>query len=247
MKVLIATPTMWGLAKSLFVATLLDTVFDLQANGVQVRYLIHDGSDITLARNILASLFFEDASCTHLFFVDSDMQFAGSLCRRMIGLDKPFVGAAYARRSLDLEALRRNWGRDIPLEDALALAHSYTTRLAPGEVSVTGGACRVDAVGFGAALVRRDVLEKMIAAGAARVVHDNAFTRQHGLKHGLYGFFDPLPDAEGGSLPEDWSFCARWRESCGGEVWAVVDADVGHVGDMRYGQPYVRKLRHGVA
>jgi hypothetical protein len=105
MKVLVATPTMWGLAKSAYVGTFLDTVFDLQANGIGVRYVLHDGADITLARNLLASLFYEDITCTHAFFIDSDMQFSGSLCRRLISLDKPVIGAAYAKRSLDLVPL----------------------------------------------------------------------------------------------------------------------------------------------
>jgi hypothetical protein len=30
------------------------------------------------------------------------------------------------------------------------------------------------------------------------------------------------------------------------ELWAIVDADIKHVGEMRYGQPYIRKLRQGV-
>ena len=245
MKVLLATPTMWGLAKSAYVGTLLDTVFDLQANGIGVRYVLHDGADVTLARNLLASLFYEDITCTHAFFIDSDMQFSGSLCRRLMSLDKPVIGAAYARRSLDFATLRRYWGSDMAFEDALALAHTYTTRLSGDRVSVKDGICEVDGFGFGAALIRRDALETMVARGAARIVHDNAYTRQHGLSRGLYNFFDPLPDSSGGALAEDWSFCARWKEQCGGQVWAVVDADVGHLGDMRYGQPYFRRLRQG--
>ena len=87
----VATPTMWGLAKSAYVGTFLDTVFDLQANGIGVRYVLHDGADITLARNLLASLFYEDITCTHAFFIDSDMQFSSRLCRRLISLDKPVI------------------------------------------------------------------------------------------------------------------------------------------------------------
>jgi hypothetical protein len=182
-----------------------------------------------------------------LLFVDSDMQFAGSLCRRMLALDKPVVGAACTKKTLDLDVLRRHWGGDLSFDDALAIAHQYTLRLPPGPLHISDGVCQVDGFGFGVALIRRDALERMVSMGAARLVRNDANTRADGLPHGLYNFFDQLPSPHGDLLSEDWSFCQRWKEQCGGELWAIVDADIGHIGEMRYGQPYVRKLKHGLA
>jgi hypothetical protein len=43
-------------------------------------------------------------------------------------------------------------------------------------------------------------------------------------------------------MGEDYSFCHKWREGCGGDVWALVDANVRHVGDMAYGVPFLNHL-----
>jgi len=52
---------------------------------------------------------------------------------------------------------------------------------------------------------------------------------------------------DGDSLSEDYSFCKRWRSMPGSEIWAVVDEPIGHVGDMVYGAPYLKRLLQGKA
>jgi hypothetical protein len=86
----------------------------------------------------------------------------------------------------------------------------------------------------------------MVELGIARIKRNDSLTSSLGLKNGLYNFFDPFILPDGDYRGEDFSFCERWREGCGGELWAIVDADIKHVGEMRYGQPYIRKLRQGV-
>ena len=44
-------------------------------------------------------------------------------------------------------------------------------------------------------------------------------------------------------LPEDFSFCERWRGLCNGEVWAVADEDVDHIGEFTYRGNYVEFLK----
>ena len=97
-KILIATPTMGGSVKNPYVSTVLDTITDLHSLGIEGRHLFYDGAEVFFARNFLSSAFMEDASCTHLFFVDSDMQFSGSLCGRMLAMGKPVIGAGRIRR-----------------------------------------------------------------------------------------------------------------------------------------------------
>ena len=44
---------------------------------------------------------------------------------------------------------------------------------------------------------------------------------------------------------EDMAFCERWRELCGGEVWALVSRKIGHIGEMVFDTPYIEKLKGG--
>ena len=47
-----------------------------------------------------------------------------------------------------------------------------------------------------------------------------------------YAFFDTMI-ADGESLPEDYSFCRRWRD-IGGEIWIDLDSRFSHVGNYVY-------------
>jgi len=48
-------------------------------------------------------------------------------------------------------------------------------------------------------------------------------------------------------MAEDYSFCKRWRSMPGKEIWAIVDEPIGHVGDMVYSAPYLKRLLQGKA
>jgi hypothetical protein len=53
----------------------------------------------------------------------------------------------------------------------------------------------------------------------------------------VYNFFGARPEdaTKGEHVSEDISFCRRWRVDCGGEIWALLDAKIGHIGDYAYG------------
>src|SRR4051812_3457683 len=57
------------------------------------------------ARNYFASRVLNEASYTHLLFVDADMGFAPILIEHMIAANKPVVGCVYPKRQLDLGKL----------------------------------------------------------------------------------------------------------------------------------------------
>jgi hypothetical protein len=52
-------------------------------------------------------------------------------------------------------------------------------------------------------------------------------------------FFDSMDNPNSGRMSEDLSFCYRWREMCGGEVWAAVGHEIEHVGQYSYKSNYL--------
>jgi hypothetical protein len=42
---------------------------------------------------------------------------------------------------------------------------------------------------------------------------------------------------------EDFSFCQRWRTLCNGTVWALADANIGHIGEFTYQGNYLEHLK----
>jgi hypothetical protein len=237
--VLIGTPTAGGAVKVQYTHTIANTVRDLTRNGIGVDYLTFDGPDNAIGRDYIASHMLEKGH-SHLFFIDSDMWFDGSLCRRMIGFGKPLIGCVYAKRKLDFRIVEQNLGRaSHRIDDALALSLDYNVVLPEGPLHVDNGLCRVDAFGMGAVLIQRQVFETMIDKGASTMRRAGAAL---GLSEPRYDFFCHVPGPDGEMMGEDYSFCLKWREGCSGDVWALVDADVRHVGDMAYGVPFLKRL-----
>jgi hypothetical protein len=197
--VLIATPTP-GEVKASYTETVARTLINLTSGGIGVAYMFAEGGDIIIQRNNLAARFLNQPRATHLFFVDGDMTFESTLCRRMLDADKPIIGAVYSARQY--------------LPDGKLVWYVFK-----------------DVIPLGAALIRRDVFETMIARGVAvRQEHVYGTTP-------VYNFFGPRPQdaATGQHYSDDHSFCRRWTIDCGGEVHPVTDAEVFHVGNYKYG------------
>ena len=246
MRVMIATPTAGGSVKAHYAATLFKTLSAIRDAGWEAQFLSLDGSNIAAARNYFGNLLLRRPDFTHLLMVDSDMSFDGAVPCRLLRSDKPVVGAAYSKRNMDLRAFAeaaRN--PELALGDLAALALRYNVRLEPGRVEVRDGMCRADGMALGCSLIRRDALENLVAAGVVRLRPDRILDGL-GLEGPVYDFFGEITLDDGDRLSEDYSFCKRWRSIPGSEIWVLVDALVGHVGDMVYGAPYLNRLRQGL-
>ena len=249
--VLIATPTAGGVVKAFYATTLLKTVIAVKDAGWGVDFVTVDSSYISRARNYFAHLLLRQPHFTHLIMIDSDMSFEGHVICRLLRCDKPVVAAVYSQRRMNMVAFAeaaRN--PELALADltALALEYNLQPELEAGarQLKVIDGMCRVNHVALGCAVIRRDALESMIAAGTVRLRPDR-FLQKSGLEGPFYDFFCEITLEDGDSLSEDYSFCKRWRSMPGSEIWAVVDEPIGHVGDMVYGAPYLKRLLQGKA
>ncbi len=232
--ILIGTPTR-GDVKAAYAKTIFGVQRDLIAAGHDVDLLFTRGSDVIYQRNVIASFFLERQDFTHLLCVDDDMDFRSGLPRRMLSMNRPLVGVTYPWKRIDLATVVRIARETaIPTDEVVTRAQQYVFRACDQPPQIVNGACQASGVGFGVALVQRSTLSGMIEHGAVREQRDRR-TQAEGLRGSLYGFFDKVDD-----LGEDFSFCRRWTDM-GGEVFCILDEDVGHVGDIRYGRPLLAR------
>ena len=166
--------------------------------------------DIADSRNILATIFLDATDCTHLLMVDADMQFEPDLVLDMLAFNYPVVGCLYPTKTYPLKFVMN--GRADPQE-------------------IRRGFLRVDGVGAGVMLIRRDALEQL----KPHVISDPRIE-----KHGASGilkeynvqrllrYFDIYDDGEH-RFSEDLAFCRRWTD-IGGEIWAAMNHKVIHIG-----------------
>lgn len=156
---------------------------------------VHTGRQ-ALAEEALA------AGADYTFWLDSDMRFPKDALVRLLMHEKPFVACNYPKRGVPPEfvAIKR-----------------VTTKDDPGEVFKTlpdsEGLEEAEAVGFGCALIRRDVFERM----------DKPW------------FFFRWDQETGKHVGEDVFFCQRARES---GTAILVDHDLSkeitHTGSFDY-------------
>lgn len=248
-RVLIATPTAAGIAKSLYVTTLFKAVLALKDEGWNPEFILFDSSYISRARNYFSNLLLRQADFTHLVMIDSDMSFERHIIPRMLKSGKPVIAAAYSQRQIDLNAFAqaaRN--ANLSMTDASALALRYNLQLEPEpgsrHVKVIDGMCRVRQIALGCSVIGREALDSMTTAGVVKLRPDR-FLERSGIEGPFYNFFDEITLEDGDILSEDYSFCKRWRSIPGNEIWAVVDEPIGHVGEMIYQAPYLNRLLMG--
>lgn len=253
-KVYIATPCAHDMVVSYYASSIFYLARVLEKSGITADIQLLSMSDLELSRSVLASRFLAEPSYTHLLFVDSDMSFEPKLIQRMLDFDEDFVSTICVRRGLNLERVIRH-ARQHPEEsaDVIMSRCSDYVGLIRGETSAEeeariniksiGGFVNAIQTGMAVCLLKRRVLEEMVARGV--VVTDGKPSAISPWPVPYYAFFHKEKISQSSSFSEDLSFCRRWTIGCGGTIWACVDTAVGHHGTFAFAGAYVEKLKAG--
>ena len=208
-KLLVCTPAYGGLMNFEYVTSLLLLERAAREASIEVHFqFLANESLIQRARNFLCD-FFMKSDCTHLMFIDADIQFDPADVLRMMATDVDLIGGVYPKKMLhwermgtlstaQLTALQR--GDQSPLLDVV-----NTSIL---ESDVVKQIDRVRWVGTGFMLIKRVVMERMQANNPERTFLANG--------QRMFTYFDCALWNDT-YLSEDYYFCERWRE-LGGTV-----------------------------
>jgi hypothetical protein len=248
-KILIATPA-YG---EMFYAPYVNSVIGLQKllsrNNWGSAFATIAYADIVESRNFLLTHFYDNTDATHLLFVDADMGYEPKLIGEMVRIDKPIVGVIAPKRQIDLDRLAELARNGAPTKRAIARSHSFLIRPAKGASKSPSipGFVHVEGCGAGILLIKRDCIKTMLERLPA--LSDTAASKTSPLALAkkltrLIRAFDPLT-VDGARLSEDFSFCHRWRQQCGGEVWANISHEITHVGLQRFSGRYADAMTSG--
>ena len=228
--ILVATPCFGGLVHHgymLSICKLMDRAAD---EGFSIELAIMAGDAlITRARSVLVARFLDQSEATHLLFVDADVAFEPEQVTRMLRFDRDFVAALYPIKSVDWAAVPR---RVVDGETLASAGLTYVgSPLEPSQACVEDGFAKARYAGTGLQLLRREVLDRLVAAHPElrfKSVHTLAGAIPQ--SENLYALFDPHIDADTGEyLSEDYAFCRRWR-ALGGDIWLDLRSKVTHIG-----------------
>jgi hypothetical protein len=194
------------------------TIMAMQ-NGINFQIdTLSNESNVNRARNSCAAKFLS-GDCSHLMFVDADIQFNPQDIVKLINHDKDIVGGIYPQKTLPPKMVLNT--------------------LNNGEHE--GDLIEVGTLGTGFMLIKRSVFEKMIEEGATPYVDAIGLSPKENSNQ--YDFFQCTIDSNGRYLTEDWSFCRRWRQ-LGGKIWADTTIALAHVGYYRF-QPDIGAIKIG--
>lgn len=194
------------------------TIMAMQ-NGINFQIdTLSNESNVNRARNSCAAKFLS-GDCTHLMFVDADIQFNPQDIVKLINHNKDIVGGIYPQKTLPPKMVVNTLNNSEQQGDLI----------------------EVGTLGTGFMLIKRSVFEKMIEEGATPYVDAIGLSPEENANQ--YDFFQCTIDSKGRYLTEDWSFCRRWRQ-LGGKIWADTTIALAHVGYYRF-QPDLGAVKIG--
>lgn len=221
--VLICLPAYGQMVQSVTTESLFSLAQWLTMKEIRNRMLVFSAADIVEVRNLFLTVWYDAfKEFSHMLFVDADMGFPTELVRDMLKFDKPLLGCLYARRQM------------TPSVVGAALHENHTA------ADVVHGFLPANYVGGGVMMIQRRMMDEMLAKKPelSDVLPSVLSAACPVPLKRLIRAFDTI-NRDTHRLSEDVSFCYRWREECGGEVWANVSHKISHVG------PFDFHLRYG--
>lgn len=208
----IATPCLDGNVSAHYTASLVRTMTALQQRGWRAPRIDFEigNSLIADARNKLVARFLASDS-SDLVFIDSDLSWSADDLLKLASFDAPLVAGVYQRKSRTKIDFAVKFGAAIGMD--------------------AQGLIAVERVGTGFMRLRRDGVEKMVAAHPALRLERDGFS----------ALFDTSL-VDGQFVGEDFTFCDRWR-AIGGQVLVDPTMNFGHHGGAVFDEPLMKFLQ----
>ena len=212
-----ATPCYGGVVTDQFFLSMFRVSQDFMKHGINFRITtLRNESLVTRARNILTAMFLE-SECSHLMFIDADIEFDSESVLRALAYDKPIMAAAYPKKALPIQ---------------YAINFKFIDQ-ATKQIRIENGAVEVLDASTGFFLVKREVIEKMMSAYPELHYRNDSNIDPKFNKY-CYSFFDTIHDPDDNRyLSEDYTFCRRWQK-IGGEIWLDPNTKLNHVGTYTF-------------
>lgn len=245
-RLFVATPCYGGQCFGLYTKACLDLQATCIQYGIECRFsFIFNESLITRARNYLVDEFLR-SGCTHLLFIDSDIQYNPQDILALLALDRDIIGGPYPKKTINwgniCNAITRNSVAndkgEVRLRDGFnpgdlnGVTGDFVFNPVPGTTSFKiTEPVEVMEIGTGFMMVKREVFDKY----AEEFPHlhykpDHVGQANFDGTRYIHAFFDTVIDPQSHRyLSEDYMFCQNARK-IGLKVWLCPWMKTTHVG-----------------
>ena len=230
----------------------LQSMFGLVAACMELRVpimllTISNESLITRGRNELVNQFLK-TNCTHLMFIDADIQFQPDDVIKMLKNNVDMVAGSYPLKTIawdQIKDMQDAKGGKASVEDLMHSAFQTVINVSKPDpekvgksetVQIINGMVEVYDVGTGFMLIKRHVIEKMIEAYPETLFYHDKDLSLPLEERARYALFDVMIDEDKRYLSEDYTFCRRWQK-LGGKVMLNVGVKLNHIGTYTFRGP----------
>ncbi len=130
-----ASPTFRGAILSETTTSLMTTAGLLLTSGIGYDFVTLQATEVSAARNMMASKVLRERDISHLLFVDDDMGFDPETVLDLMRAQAPVIGCIYPKRQLSLARFHEAARAGASLETATSLAQDYVAHHVPGRTS----------------------------------------------------------------------------------------------------------------
>ena len=131
-KLFVATPCYCGQVHVKYMESIMALQHELLQKGVGFEFFnIPFDSLIPRARNACVTRFMASANCTHMLFVDADIQFHPSSVVKMLQENKDIIAGCYPKKALDFGAIKENYNKTDNQVELVQSAVKYAYNLKP--------------------------------------------------------------------------------------------------------------------
>ena len=244
--IFVATPMYGGMNHGLYMKSCLDLQGLCLQYGIQIKFsFLFNESLITRARNYLVDEFLHRSECTHLLFIDSDINFNPQDVIAMLALDKDVIGGPYPKKAIKWRAIARALQKNPQIDHGMLekVAGDFVFNPVKGteQFNVTEPLDVLE-IGTGFMMVKREVFNKMEKEyPMIRYKPDHVGQAHFDGSRYIHAFFDTVIDTKesitgGGSdryLSEDYMFCQMWRKM-GGQIFLCPWMRTAHIGTYHF-------------
>ncbi len=229
--VMIGTPCYGGLLHYKYAQGILELQKKAQELNFKIETAFYVDSLINRARNAIVYDFL-NSDCTHLFFIDGDIEFDVEAILKVISFDKPIACSAIPLKFLNYDAIKaypdklinENFPENIML---------YNFNVEDSEEIIReGDFIKVIHCGTAFMCIQRDVFFQFQEAYPEMEFHDARIDEQSKQfkRYKNFTYFETFIDPDTKVyLSEDYGFCKRWID-IGGEIWVDLNSKFKHYG-----------------
>lgn len=243
-KLYISTPCYDAMLTMQYTMSLLRLVqFCNQHNIDYMIDFLGNESLITRARNKSLNKFM-NTDCSHLLFIDSDIEFQPEAVMDLLLFDKDVSCCVYPKKGFNWNKFmysiqNEQNSKEHPSSRGLDYAYNimYNDK---NELIKNGDFIRVNQSSTGFMMIKREIVEKLNKKHTELEIISDELSNNDTKMYGL--FCCMIKDKQ--YLSEDYSFCQRVND-IGGQVWINVKHNLNHIGKYSFNSDIQNRQNYG--